>query len=260
MVKKKILEAIESNDVKTKRWRQTFGAARMAYDVGEFRQAESLLARANEMSHELPERSFAENATHIGTAAVLLATGRAPAAKAQLEKTINSLGNYSDNKHEELAGVAMRFLAQALAETGDVRGAEKTLQKSVELLKRLGPDASVQYAYSLCDLCGVYLAEQRYSEAEQNITKAMLIMNNVLGPDAPEYQRADMIYAVCSPMTPETRMEVVEDNIAKMEYFFGGKHPNIARALNRYFKVLGNDSAKAADARERFGLNAPVRK
>ena len=68
----------------------------------------------------------------------------------------------------------------------------------------------------------------------------MHILGKVLGPEAPEYIRADMIYAMYVPMTPETRLEVAEDDIEKMEYFYGAKHPDVTRALNKYFKVLSD--------------------
>jgi tetratricopeptide (TPR) repeat protein len=262
MVKKKVLDAMESTDPKTKRWRQKFSAAKMAYDTGEFRQAESLLAVAKEMSHELPEKAFAENATEIGAAAVLLATDRAPIAKGRLDKVVSKLQSFTDEKHQELLAVAMRFLAQALADTGDAREAEAQLRASADILQKIGADASVQLAYTLCDLCGLYLSQQRYSEAEQHIRKAMLILSNTLGPDAPEYVRADMIFAACSPMEADTRLPVAEDGIAKAQYFYGGKHPNIARALGRFFKVLdaSGDQSKIDEAMKRFGIPAKATK
>jgi tetratricopeptide (TPR) repeat protein len=262
MVKKKVLDAMESTDPKTKRWRQKFSAAKMAYDTGEFRQAESLLAVAKEISHELPEKSFAENATEIGIAAVLLATDKAPVAKTRLDKVVSNLQSFADEKHQELLAVAMRFLAQALEQTGDAREAESQLRKSIDILQKLGPEASVQLAYSLCDLCGFYLSQQRYSEAEQHIRKAMLILSNTLGADAPEYVRADMIFAACSPMEPDSRLAVAEDSIAKTQYFYGGKHPNVSRALSRYFKVLdqNGDQSKVDEALKRFGIAAKAAK
>ncbi len=262
MVKRKMTEAVTSADPKTKRWRSTFAAARMAYQTGEFRQAESLLARAFELAKELPEHSFAVPASEIGMAAVWLAERRSKEAEKRLQKCVSRLESFGDSTHRELAAVAMRFHAQALAETGDVRGAEKELLKSAEILTQLGDDACVQLAYTLCDLCGLYLTQGRFPEAEQRVTRAMHILGNVFGTEDPEYVRADMIYAVCLPMEADSRMESVKDGIGKMEYMYGGKHPNIHRALDRYFKVLEErgDTVRLQEAQKRFTVAAPTKK
>lgn len=262
MVKKKITEAVTGNDPQSKRWKATFAAARMAYETGEFRQAQSLLARAHELALTMPESSFAVNATDIGGAAILLGMRKPAEAAKRLEKSIVNLQGYSDHEHQELLAVALRFHAQALAEMGDERSAEKELQKSAEILEKLGPDAAVQLSFTLCDLCALYLVSGRASEAEAPIIKAMKIASNVLGPESPEYTRADMIYQLCAPMVYDSQMEQASIGIRRMEYAFGGKHPNITRALDSYFKVLAEkgDHAKIEEAKEKFGAKFAVAK
>ena len=262
MVKQRMTEAVTGSDLKTKRWRSTFGAARMAYETGVFRQAETLLARAAEMAKELPEHSFAVPASEIGTAAVLLAENRSKEAEKRLQKCINSLQNYGDKPHRELLGVAMRFHAQALAEQGDARGAEKELLESAKILQDVGTEACVQFAYTLCDLCGLYLTQGRFAEAEQRITIATEILGTVFGTDFPEYKRADMIYAVCLYGDDESRMDSVRDGIVQLEYRFGSHHPNLRRALDRYFKALEErgDSARLEEAHRRFTVAGAKRK
>jgi tetratricopeptide (TPR) repeat protein len=256
MVKKKITEAVTSNDPKTKRWRMMFAAGRMAYDTGDFHQAESLLVRAAEVAKEMKESSFGLNATEIGLAAVMLATKRSPEAAKRLGRIIGTLEGIPDPEHKELMAVALRFYSQALSNNGDERSAEKELKKSIDILEKLGPEASVQLAYSLCDLSGLYLTQGRLTEAEVPIMRAMKILSSVLGPESPEYTRADMIYQVCLPMQGDTRLEVVSDGIRKMEYLLGDKHPNFVHALSRYFKVLRDrgEKAKLEEAQEKFGV------
>ncbi len=262
MAKKRIIDAVSGTDAKTKRWKTTLSAARMAYETGEFQQARNLLARAHELALEMPESGFALNATDVGQAAVLIASGRSPEASKLLERTISSLQASGDRMDRELLAVALRFFAQSLADAGDIRGAEKELQKSIELLTALGPEAAVQLAYSLSDLCGLYLVQGRHSEAEVHIIKAMKIASVELGPESAEYVRADMIYQACAPMSSDEHAEVASDGIRKMQYAFGGKHPNIARALDRYFKVLNErgDTAKLEEAKQKFGAKHALTK
>ncbi len=263
MAKKRVTDAVSGTDAKTKRWKTTLSAARMAYETGEFQQARNLLARAHELALEMPEGGFAVNATAVGTAAVLIASGKSPEAGKQLERVISSLQAGGDRMDRELLAVALRFYAQSLADAGDVRGAEKELQKSIEILVALGAESSVQLAYSLSDLCGLYLLEGRHSEAEVHIIKAMKIASAELGPESPEYVRADMIHQACAPMgSAEEHTDVASDGIRKMQYAFGGKHPNISRALDRYFKVLSErgDAEKLEEARQKFGVKQAVTK
>jgi tetratricopeptide (TPR) repeat protein len=262
MAKKRIIDAVSGTDPKTRRWKTTLAAARMAYEAGEFQQARNLLARARELTVDMPESAFALHATDVASAAVLIASGRAPEAGKQLEKTISSLQASGDRMDRELLAVAFRFYAQAQADAGNVRGAEKELQKSIEILDALGTEASVQLAYSLSDLCGLYLTLGRHSEAEVLIVKAMKIASVVLGPESPEYVRADMIYQACAPMTDEAHADVASDGIRKMQYAFGGNHPNISRALDRYFKALNErgDAAKLEEARQKFGAKHALAK
>ncbi|MFN8554389.1 MAG: hypothetical protein U0103_23170 [Candidatus Obscuribacterales bacterium] len=262
MVKKKITEAVKSDDAKSKRWRSLFAAGRMAYETGELRQAESLLARAMELAKDIPERTFAVNATEIGTAAILLAQKRTKEAESRLRKSITTLEGESGSTLEELLAVALRFHAQALVDFGDERTAEGELKRSATILGKLGSDAAVQMAYTLCDLCGLYLVQGRISEAEKNILDAMQILCSVLGPEAPEYIRADMIYKLCLPMQSDTMLDTAADGIMQMEYFHVSKHPNIARALGRYMKVLSDrgDATRLEEAKQRFGLKAVAKK
>jgi tetratricopeptide (TPR) repeat protein len=254
MSKTKITEAVTSSDPKTKRWKSLFAAARMAYETGELRQAETLLARAMELAHELPEKDFAENTTEIGSAAVLLAEKRSKEADNRLKQCISKLEAYSDNAHKELLAVALRFHAQALIDLNDERDAESELKRSADILRALGYDAKVQLAYTLSDLCGLYLTQSRFSEAQLQITHAMKIAGDTLGPDSPHYVRADMIYATAMPMMEESRLEAASDAIARMRYFYGAHHPNITRAVERYLKVLEmrGDTARLEEAKETF--------
>ncbi len=253
---KKITDSVKSTDEETRRWKSTFAAARMAYETGEFRQAESLLARAREMAEHLPEHSFAINAVEVGIGAVQLAERRSPEALAALQRAVAGLEGSGDSEQKELLTVALRFYAQALIETGDERGGEQALQRSITILRELGEDSLVQLSYSLADLSELYLVTGRRSEAENHITEAMNIVGRALEPGSAEYTRVDMIYKISLPMPEEERHEMAMAGIQRIEYMYGAKHPNIARALREYFKVLteqGNQ-AKLEEAKKMFGV------
>ena len=258
MVKKRVIESVTSTDMKSRRWKTLFASARLAYDAGELRQAESLLARARELAHELPEHSFAVHATEIGSAAVFIAKKKPRDAASRLRKPISTLESNPDPAHKELLGVALRFHAEALAEMGDYNEAEKELKRSVMILEEVGVDAAVQLGYSLCDLAGLYLIQSRISESHEFINSAMDILFSALGPESPEYTRADMIYTVCMFSDSPERSEVAADGIQRMEYMYGINHPNIHRAIDRYLKVLAEkgDETRLAAAKERFAVKA----
>ncbi len=256
MTRKKVTDSIHGTDEKTKRWKSTFAAARMAYETGEFRQAESLLARALEIASDIKERSFAIGATHVGTAAVLLAEGRLSEATSALQKAIAGLEGYGDSEHQELLAVGIRFYAEALVESGDERGAEKELQRSIAILRSLGADTYVQLSYSLADLGALYLTTGRRGEAEKAISEAMKIAAVFLEPGSADYTRVDMIYQISKSMPEEERHDMAKDGIRKIEYLYGAKHPNIARALDRYFKVLRDSGnlERLEEAQKMFGV------
>lgn len=256
MTRKKVTDSIKSTDEKTKRWKSTFAAGRMAYETGQFRQAESLLARAFELAEHMPERSFAVNATQVGMAAVLLAEGRLREATAALQKAVAGLEGYGDSEHRELLAVALRFYAEVLSQSGDDRGAEKELLRSIEVLRSLGQETYVQLSYSLADLGALYLVTGRRGEAEKSITEAMKIAAVFLEPGTAEYSRVDMIYQISKPMPEEERHDMAMDGIRRIQYMYGEKHPNISRALERYFKVLkdSGNTAKLEEAQKMFGV------
>jgi len=228
----------------------------MAYGEYEFTQAKSLLERALLVACEVPEKSFAVHSTEIAMAAVLIAEKRPKEAIARLTKSMSELSSYGDNAHKELLAVAIRFYAQALADQGKERDAERELKKSLEILRTLGSEVRVQLAYTLCDLGGLLLIQGRYSEASNHILKGVKIVSEELGPESPDYIRADMIYQLCLPMSEETRMEYANDGIEKMQYVFGHKHPNIERAVRRYLRVLAErgDTAKIEETQKKFGI------
>lgn len=256
MVKKRVTALVTSTDSKSKRWRSLAAAARMAYETGEFRQAESLLARALELAKDLSEKSIAVSATEIGRAAVLLATRRYREAVSQLEKTMAALQSFSDDAHKELLAVAARFYAQVLIEQGDERQAEKELLGSISILEEIGTDAAVQLCYTLSDLAGLYVRQGRISEAEKYISSSMDILHSIDDIDDAEFTRATMIYKLCEPQSPEDMLEQASAGIIQMQYQYGAKHPNMARALNNFFKVLSErgDRSRIEEIEKRFGV------
>jgi tetratricopeptide (TPR) repeat protein len=254
MVKKRVIESVVSPDPKTKKWKAAFSIGRMAYESGDLRQAATLLARALEMAKELPEHGFAVPACEIAIAAVMLASGKTKDAEAKLSRSLASLEGAAGFEDKELLAVALRFHAEALLASGDEREAEKELLKSIHICEGLGDDAAVQRAYSLCDLCVIYLSQGRIPQAEEHITKAMFILSSVFGPDNADYTRADMLYTAFMPMGEGSRMDTVSDGIQRMTYMYGAKHPNISRAVNLYLKALENkgDKVRLEEAKERF--------
>lgn len=261
MPMKKITEAVSSNDQQTKCWKQLFAAGRMAYEAGEFRQAESLLARALEVAHNLPERSLAENITEVGVGATLVAEQRSKEAVRELTKCISALEGSGDSMQKELLAVGLRYRAEALIESGDERTAEMELERSADLLTNLGSDALVQLAYSLSDLSGLLVKHGRKREAEKYILSAMKILGEVLGTQHAEYMRAQMVYTLTLLMEDTSLVDSAADGIRQMEYVYGAKHPHVTEAVDHYIALLeqqGN-KVKIEEAKSMFDVKSTAR-
>jgi tetratricopeptide (TPR) repeat protein len=243
-VAKRLTDVVTSDDPESKRWRSLFTTAKMTYEAGDFRESDTLLAKARELATKIPEREFAIPSVDVATAAVWLAQHRHKEAISKLEKCISSLEKETDPQLRELLAIAKRFLAQALFEKGDAVSAEATLLESISVLRKIGPYASGQLAFSLCDLCGLYTTKNEVEKTEALVQEIMQISSQEFEPGSPEYVRSDMIYTVLRPMSHNARHDAIAEGIRKMEYSFGGKHPLIERALQRYIKVLSEEGDK----------------
>jgi tetratricopeptide (TPR) repeat protein len=253
MVKKRVIESVVSQDNLTKKWKATFSVARMAYESGDVKQAERLFIQCQELAGQLPEHGFAVPACEIAIGATMLAEGRLKEAESKLAKCVSKLAGAA-GEEKELLAVALRFHAEALIGSGDDREAEKQLQESIKICEELGEDGSVQLAYSLCDLCGIYVIRGQMAQAEDRITRAMKLLERALGSAHPEYVRADMIYGTTTPMSEQSRLSTIEDGIQRMQYSYGSKHPNIGRAVGRYLEALESrgDKIRLQEAKDRF--------
>lgn len=256
IVRKRVADSISTNDPKSKRWKTLVASARLAYSVGESRQAESLLNRARELANELPERDFAIAASDIGLGAVELAKNNYKKAISTLKHTIDSLRSVSEPKMAELLAVALRFHADALTATDNYRDAEKELLESADILTKLGVESCVQLSYTMCDLSVLYLLQGRLSEASKYINSAIDILISAVGVEDPLYIKADLICTISMPMEYQNFCETMSCGIQKLEYIYGEKHPNVARALHRYAKVLSDkgDNSRLEATKEKFNF------
>ncbi len=230
MIKQKLTDAIASSDRDTSKWKARFAAAKGAYEMGEFRQCESLLYRAMEQAKELNETTFALNTCRVGLGAVYIATGKVGEAREQLETAIQSLSNSNDGALNELCALAHRFYAELLTTCGDDAEAEAQLHISINMLKKLGEECTVPLAYSLSDLAALYVTQDKLKEAKELLFLAMGLLESGQGAESPEYIRNNIIYNICDSKKEEM-LSQVEEGIMKMQYQLGSKHPSVTKAL-----------------------------
>jgi tetratricopeptide (TPR) repeat protein len=249
---KAIRNAIASVDKETKRWKMTMAAARMAYESGDFHRAESLLARALEMAHTLPEHAFAEASCEAGIAAAMLAERKNEEAEKQINACIARLDGTADEALQLVLAVALRFRGQAYIGQNKFIEAETDLARSIEICKTLGDP--LQQAYSESDLCGLYLLRNEIPKAEALITKVMAKLSNSSSPSDSEYVRANLIYEAVGPMSGETRLDTIESGLQRLQYVYFPKHPNVSRAVHRYLNVLKErgEEERLKEAQRRF--------
>jgi tetratricopeptide (TPR) repeat protein len=225
----------------------------MAYEEGNLKEAERLLLRISESAEQLKEHVFAVNTTRVGLAAVQIGQGRLAEAKANIQRAISALEGAANPAEQELYGVTLRFSAQLLADSGEERDAENELKKSIKVLEHIGEDASVQLAYSLSDLAGLYATEGRFSEATQQIVRAMRLLMETVGVDDKEAKRAALIYNLCRAGETDL-LDVAEASGIQLQYQFGANHPTMVRALKRYVTALKarGETARLEEAKRTF--------
>lgn len=260
MERKKLTDAIASNDPETMMWKSRFAVAKGAYDMGEFRQCESLLHRALEQAKALKESTFATNACHIGLGAVYIAMGKIDQAREQLQTAISALSGSGGSALKELFALARRFYAEVLTESGNEQGAEDELQTSIGILEELGVECSVPLAYTLSDLAALYITQGKLKEAKDLIFSALDLIEQALGPENPECIRASLIYNICDAKNEDEMLSQVEDDILRLQYQLGKigkKHPSITRALRWYLKKRQErgEIEKIAEAKDRFDIH-----
>lgn len=255
-MQQKLTDAIASSDNETKLWKARFSAARAAYDAAEFRQCQSLLHRALEQAQKLKEREFAINTCLIGLGAVSIALGQLDEADKQLEKVIRALSSSGEPALQELYGVALRFHADVMFEKGDPDTAERELRQAMDVLEKIGTEGAVQLSYALSDLATMYVKQGKLHDAKELLASAMGLLEIAVGPDDPEYTRANVIYSICQAKDEDFLVEV-ENSIVRMRYERGEKHPSMMKALRWYLKKLYEcgDKERIAEAELKFGVN-----
>jgi tetratricopeptide (TPR) repeat protein len=238
-------------------WKSRFAAAKGAYEMGEFRQCESLLYRAMEQAKNLKESTFATNTCHVGLGAVYIATGKLDQAREQLQAAINALSGSGDAALRELSALARRFFAEVLTESGDEEGAEDQLRSAIGILEQIGAECSVPLAYTLSDLATLYITQGKLKDGKELVFSAMDLLERALGPENPEFIRANLIYNISESKDEEEMLSQVEDGILRMQYQLGQKHPSITRALRWYLKKreARGETEQIAELKERFDMH-----
>lgn len=257
MRKQKLTDAIASNDPETRMWKARFSAAKAAYEMSDFHQCESLLHRAMEQAQSLEDSKFAINTCRVGLGASLIATGKIDQAREQLQAAINDISDNGDVALRELSALAHRFYAEVLTEAGDQPAAEDHLKTAIETLEQLGSECAVPLGYTLSDLATLYVTQEKMKEAKELLFSAMDLLEGALGPENPEYIRANLIYNLCESKGEEEMLSQVEDSIFRMQYQLGQKHPSITRALRWYLKKRQErgETERITEAKERFGMH-----
>ncbi len=256
MIKQRLTDAIESTDSETKLWKSRFAAAKAAYARADFKECESLLNRALEEAKHLKEHRFAVNTCRLGQGALCLATDKLDEAEKHLEQVIHEISGDSDPAMKELGAVALRFHAELNSEKGNLEGAEQDLDKACEMLETLGLEGAVQLAYAMGDIAAIYIKQGALTEAGEAIIASMEVLRMTLGPESPEYVRANVIYSLCHAGNEEEFFGGIEGAIEQMTYQMGRKHPSIVRAIHWYLGKLNErgDKTKIAEIEAKFGV------
>lgn len=242
MVKKRIVDVLESQDKETKLWKTSFVAARMAYEEGKLKEAKSLITKSLHRSKKISnphDKGFAEATSLLGQGAIFLAEGNLKEAKNHLDKALAKARTVRDNQFQEVYAICLRFYADYHAECKDYARAEDLLLESIQILEDIGTDAALFLADSLSDLCALYLMLERDKEIEDYIIPAVTIYRNVKGNEDIDYYRSVTLRTLASDETDEEEMEeLVESTLTRSAYLVSLKHPHMQRFLKRYCRYL----------------------
>jgi tetratricopeptide (TPR) repeat protein len=250
----RIVDAVTSTDSNSRLWKTRIATARMAYEKGELHEAANQLTRALELAKHMSERTYAVNTTIIGLGAVRIAMGQLKDAERYLRDAMNALEKSADQYLSKLYAIALRFHGDLLFERGDVESAERQLQNSVSVLEALGAEGVVQLAYTFCSLGTLYMKQNELADAERYLLSAMDIILATLGPEDPEFVRADIIYHMCRSTSELEMLDSAEAGVSRLQYVLDAKHPHMVKAMRRYAKTLKDkgDSARLEAAKRRF--------
>lgn len=239
MVEKRLVDAIDNDDIKTKRWKTNFTVGRMAYEEGALKEARHQLARCLNKAKDVPHKVFAESATLMGLGAVCVAAQDYKNAAKYLDKAMRISRGNPDRPVQEVYAISLRFYADMYAEQEEFSRAESLLEESIQVLEELGVDAALPLADSICDLCGILVIQGKDKQVEEYIESAMSVYRTVKGVEDIDYYRAMTIHKIASHETKEEDIEeLLEETITKAAYQVSLKHPHLVRFLRRYCKFL----------------------
>lgn len=256
MTQQKLTDAIASTDKETQIWKSRFNLAKSTFEMGKYKEAESLLYKALEQGHKLKEREFATNTCLVGLGVVYFVLGKKDEAEKQLQEAKRALSGVAAPALKELYGVALRIHAEVLSDKGELKAAASELEEAADVLESLGIDGAVQLSYALSDLAMLHIKGGDLAEAKELICTAMDLLRGAVNADNAEYLRANMIYNICQTPDQEELLTQVENSIVKMEYQLGQKHPNVIRAVGWYLEKLheAGDTEQIREAEEKFGI------
>lgn len=245
MVKKRIVDVLESQDSKTRIWKSSFVAGRMAYEEGKLREALTAMTRTLHRAKAIPvshERQFAEATTHMGLGAIELAAGKTKQSREHLDRAISVARTSKEKAFQELYGISLRFYADSFVDSDDQNytRAEELLLESIEILEDLGTDAALFLADSISDLCALYVMQDKYDKVEDYIGTAITIYRTVVGIEDLNYYRSVTLHKIASKEVEEEAdvEEIVENALTQSAYQASLKHPHLLRFAKRYCHYL----------------------
>ncbi|MGD9683913.1 MAG: tetratricopeptide repeat protein [Candidatus Obscuribacterales bacterium] len=254
MVSKRAVHSRESADKDFIKWRSRFQVATSAFEMGELKEARTLLFRLLEVAKTLDDNDFAIPASQLGIAIVSMEQGKLEESREYFDQGLSALSSSSDPACQELYAAGLRFFAIWHEKQDRLEEAERILRDSIERLKRLGNETAVQLAYSICDLCFVLIRQERMDEAEKLIESALDILKVTVGKDDPKYDWAKMLYKACLQQEEELKADAIEFLTQQLQWKAGPNHPNLVRAVTAYEAALHKRGMveRIETARERF--------
>ncbi|MHC5112080.1 MAG: tetratricopeptide repeat protein [Planctomycetota bacterium] len=225
--------------------------------LGKMDKAEQHLQRALALREKALSTEHPDLADSLGALAELrMAEGRYAEAL-ELQQRVLDISTAQQGGESAAVAQSLGNIGFALQELGRLPEAEESLQKSVEILRRLETEPT-QIAHSLNNL-GCYLMDMGdFAGAESALREAVEIRREFLGNDHPGTAIAlnNLAQSVAELGKLQAAIPLLEESLAVRRRAYGSTHPKVAIALNSLGRfLLRNGELSAAEPYLREALD-----
>ncbi len=200
-------------------------------ELGDYSKAESLIAKAFEISLAIGDTVFAAEAAN-NLATVKWELGDYAESQKLHERSLAMMSKaYGESSPQ--AAVSRNNLASAYKELGDFTRVEAMVTQAIKTLRSHQPKYALELAGGLMNLADLHARQGNYPRAELLLLEAMQIKEKALGPKHVEVSRTrNNLAALYFSLGQFEKAESMhKQNLGVIESSLGKDHPDVAKSL-----------------------------